>query len=489
MARRHYVGWFLVPFAIQAVVSRALPDWAMFESPAALFTIVVIAAGLCAVMASVVLAHGFRSGTAELVSLGLFFLSVSVLPLVHGITTPGVLYGDNTATMASVFWGVLVGAIAASPSLAYTNSALRYGLVAKYWRVWAWAWIVIIGAVAAVMLVAPNLIPMPDPLSPLGLAVIGMSVAASMVYGWRHVALAQIADSRAPLAISAGYALVAGACAVFLGAAPYSGSFWLAHAIDIVGVFLALITAFVVYRRTDSVARVLAPVVAVEPVAALEVGLEPEVVAFVADLERKDQITRDHVVRTAELAVQVTAELRLPPSEQRRAGLVGALHDIGKLRIPDEILNKPGALDDQEFATMRRHAEHGGGIVAGCVALADLAPAVRAHHERIAGAGYPDGLAGDDIPLVARVVSACDGFDAMAHTRQYREGMDLDKVFGILREHAGAQWDPQIVEALIRVVTSRGEWETRLMTKDRLAVCDCVPHGLEPTPPREHQHS
>lgn len=332
------------------------------------------------------------------------------------------------------------------------------------------------------LLAYPSARVFPDPGSGLGIAYALAAFALAVGFGWRHVRLAEIAERPEPMVVGMGYLLVGASALVFAGASMWSTYFWLAHAVDIAGVFLATIGALVLYRRHGSVFTVLGPVTAVEPRQAFEVGLSPVVHRFVADLEAKDQITRDHVIRTGALAVDVAAELGLSPADVRRAGLVGLLHDVGKLEIPDEVLQKPDRLSDDEFAVMRSHATIGGDLLAATPVLADLAPAVRAHHERLDGRGYPDRLEGEEIPLVARIVSVCDSYDAMAFTRHYRMGMDPDRVRAILAEHAGAQWDPIVVDALLRVVDRRDEratWSLDGVGRDEEPLapigCDCLP--------------
>ena len=128
------------------------------------------------------------------------------------------------------------------------------------------------------------------------------------------------------------------------------------------------------------------------------------------------------------------------------------LHDIGKVAVPSEILTKPGALSEQEWATMRGHAAAGGDLVGRIDAFAHLAPAVRASHERWDGAGYPDGLAGEQIPLAARIIAACDTFDAIVTDRPYRAARSHREAVEELRRVAGSQLDARIVEALIGVL-------------------------------------
>ena len=180
----------------------------------------------------------------------------------------------------------------------------------------------------------------------------------------------------------------------------------------------------------------------------MELGLDPVVHRFVDDLETKDPITHEHVKRTAELSVRVATAMHRTAAEIRLVGLGALLHDVGKLEIDSDVLEKPGRLEPMELDHMRTHAAIGERLVRESQVLAEIAPIVRQHHERIDGTGYPDGIAGDQIHPLARIVAVCDAFDAMIHTRQYREGMGCDKAMAILREHAGSQWDADVVATL-----------------------------------------
>jgi two-component system, cell cycle response regulator len=131
------------------------------------------------------------------------------------------------------------------------------------------------------------------------------------------------------------------------------------------------------------------------------------------------------------------------------------LHDIGKVAVPSEILLKPGPLTDEEWVTMRAHAAIGGELVGRIDAFAHLAPAVRASHERWDGDGYPDGLAGEQIPLAARIISACDTYDAIITDRPYRRGRSPRQACAELRRVAGAQLDATVVDALIEELDLR----------------------------------
>ena len=150
-------------------------------------------------------------------------------------------------------------------------------------------------------------------------------------------------------------------------------------------------------------------------------------------------------MRTGELAIRVGERMRLPARDLRSLGLAAMLHDIGKLNTPDSILMKPDSLTSDEYDIIKLHPSDGEQMLAAEPSLAEAAPIVRSHHERMDGAGYPDGLVGDQIPLASRIIAVCDALDAMTHDRPYRKAMPVGVAFAILREHAGSQWDQDVV--------------------------------------------
>ncbi|HEV3002405.1 MAG TPA: HD-GYP domain-containing protein [Solirubrobacteraceae bacterium] len=171
-------------------------------------------------------------------------------------------------------------------------------------------------------------------------------------------------------------------------------------------------------------------------------------------LEADDPYTGgEHSKGVVALALAVGRRLELDARDQRNLEFGALLHDIGKLKVPDELLNKPGPLTPAEWDVMRRHPVDGqemleriGGV------LADVGLTVRSHHERWDGGGYPDGLAGEAIPLNARIIAACDAYSAMTTNRSYRAGRPVAEAVAELRTCAGAQFDPRVVDALAAVV-------------------------------------
>jgi diguanylate cyclase (GGDEF)-like protein len=162
-----------------------------------------------------------------------------------------------------------------------------------------------------------------------------------------------------------------------------------------------------------------------------------------------------HLDGVAELAIAVGRSLGLEDEVLEHVRLAAELHDVGKVAIPDAIINKPGPLDDDEWAFMRRHTLIGERIVAAAPALGAVAKLVRSSHERWDGGGYPDRLAGADIPLGARIVSVCDAYDAIVADRPYRRGRSAEDALVELRRCAGSQFDPAVVEAFASVLATQ----------------------------------
>jgi len=171
--------------------------------------------------------------------------------------------------------------------------------------------------------------------------------------------------------------------------------------------------------------------------------------ALVEVLETKDAYTAQHARDVVDPAERVARRLGLDGSDLRDVHYTAILHDIGKIAIPSEILRKPGKLTDEEFEQIKTHSDVGGRLLERIPFTRAVAPLVRAIHERFDGRGYPDGLAGTAIPVGARIVCACDAFDAMVSDRPYRPAMSHEAAFAELERCSGTQFDPDVVAALL----------------------------------------
>jgi diguanylate cyclase (GGDEF)-like protein len=177
--------------------------------------------------------------------------------------------------------------------------------------------------------------------------------------------------------------------------------------------------------------------------------------ALLAALKARERYTAEHSEAVVALSTAVARELGLSDEEVVQVAQVALLHDVGKLGVPEAILQKPGPLSDAEWRIVRAHPAIGERVVGSIDSLAHLAPAVRAEHERWDGDGYPDGLAGATIPLASRICLACDAWHAMTSDRPYRSALSADAARAELRRHAGTQFCPRTVEALLTVLDGR----------------------------------
>ncbi|HTP28063.1 MAG TPA: HD-GYP domain-containing protein, partial [Anaeromyxobacteraceae bacterium] len=186
-------------------------------------------------------------------------------------------------------------------------------------------------------------------------------------------------------------------------------------------------------------------------------------------IDAKDPSTRGHSERVAELSVAIGQELGLSDGNLKLLAYGGLLHDVGKIGIPEAILHKATALAADEMIQMREHPAIGAEILRGVEFLNGAVPAVRSHHERWDGTGYPDRLAGEDIPLIARIVNAADTFDACTSVRPYQPLMDKEDATRLLLKLRGKQIDPTICDALIRAMRRFPAGEEKLTVSAELA--------------------
>ncbi len=472
------VPWTIaVVVVIGATASSFASDRAL-GSPLALFWLVTVGASLCAVGAVVVTAAGLRSRTAEVALTGAALWAASVLPLVHGVTAPGVVYGETEAVTSSAFLALPAALVCGLPLIAPTRPGLRR--LARHWKSWTLTTMALVTVFAVSLLVAPNAITAPTPGRPLTMVISGGSLVAFVAMSWRQLTLFWVSRRLGTILASGAYLLLGSTALVWWQSHSFTVGWWLVHAMDITAVLLACVGMMATRQRSITTQELLGPILDRDPLAALEFGLAPVVHQFIADLDLKDRVTRDHVVRTAEAALRVGQALDVPIHRLRFLGLAALLHDIGKLAVPAELINKPGRLTGDEMTLMRQHSVIGSAMLAELALLAPAAGFVRHHHERVDGTGYPDALVGRQIPLEARIISVCDAFDAMAHTRQYRAGMGTDRAEAVLWDHAGSQWDPIIVDAAIPVLRSLFGATPRLdrvgadVRPDGSAAPDCV---------------
>lgn len=176
------------------------------------------------------------------------------------------------------------------------------------------------------------------------------------------------------------------------------------------------------------------------------------IIAIAKAVDAKDERTSQHSQRVSEYSVMIARELGFSDEECENLRRAALMHDIGKIGIPDSILNKPARLTDDEYAIMKSHVTRGAEILKDFTLIKNVVEGARFHHERYDGRGYPDGLKGEEIPQYGRIIGVADAFDAMTANRVYRKQMDFDYVLNEMRKGRGTQFDPQIVDIMLRLI-------------------------------------
>jgi len=169
-------------------------------------------------------------------------------------------------------------------------------------------------------------------------------------------------------------------------------------------------------------------------------------------VEAKDTYTEGHLRRLSSYSEQLAVAIGLSSAQVKAIRFGGLLHDIGKISIDDAILRKPGKLTEEEYAQIKRHPEYGARIIQAMRFAGDVGPIIRHHHERWDGKGYPTGLAGEEIPIGARIVAIVDAYDAMMTDRPYRSSLGLDETMRRMREGRGREWDPVLLDRFIKLI-------------------------------------
>jgi HD-GYP domain-containing protein (c-di-GMP phosphodiesterase class II) len=448
----------ILPWAIVAAcatIPGAVLEWAggtVVDASATAHFALVTAAALAGALASAVLSvAGVRRRDGRTVLLGTAFSTMTALLAVHAFATPGVLAGLNGvvgfAGGASLPAGALVLALTALPGL--RRPCRMGGLIVA--QVVIAAAILVLGATA---LLWPALVPpVPAARSMAAYMVLAAGLLLIAVLAARAVRTWQLTRRPADVCVVAGLAWLGLALVAQMTTAPPALGFWLGHLLELSGVLALAGPAALDLRRAGPSLPLVGDLGATALVAHEHAFLGARVRALMVRLAEKDVATEGHTRRVALLAVAVGESLGLPPARLRTLAVGGLLHDMGKLAVPTAVLTKPGPLDDDEFAEIRKHPEAGVRLLE---ELGGFVPEVRRlvhdHHERLDGSGYPRGLTADDLDLETRILAVCDVYDALVSDRVYRAAWPADRALALLREDAGRLFDDRCVTALEALV-------------------------------------
>ena len=413
---------------------------------------VAVGAGVATAAAVALTAAGTREQDGHAVLVGSAFAIMAALLCLHGLATPGVLVdGVGVAALTGGATLPVGGAILALGTL----SALRRpAAIRPLLTLLSVSVLAIIGLGLAAIL-WPTLVPsVPEPRSPAAWALLVGGGAFYALLSWRALRTYRLTHRRADLLVVVGIVWLAAALPAALLLDYRDLGWWIGHGLEIAGIAAVGFTVAYDLRRGAARSRpLLGHLRGADLVVEEEAFLGSHIRSLLARLAEKDAYTEEHTRRVALRAVQVGDELGLAPGRLRDLAIGGLLHDIGKLRVPDEILKKPGPLTDEEFHVVQQHVFWGETLLRELGGFsATVRRLVRGHHERLDGSGYPRAVAGDPIPFDVCILAVCDVYDALISERVYRAAWSHERALALLRAGAGKQFDELCVDTLEQVL-------------------------------------
>ena len=418
---------------------------------------------LGAILSYIAAAAAGRLKDARILLLSLAFFAVSGFSVVHAVLTPDVFFPFSSTGLGwTQVGGYLIGGVLLALSSLPLSPAVQRRLLQRFNALY----IGLFAAMAVALGVSvrwPNLLVASHAMS-IGVQEYGTGYGLTSLSGVVVIALTAlnvgllgvslyryIQDyrlTRLPM-----LALVVSGLLLFTNGViglPYSRvwhlSWWLYHVLVFAG-FGAILAGILTHvgrgtTVTDSVRTMFVQ----DTVQKLEQGYNDAIVAMINSVEARDAYTRGHSARVTLLASVIAEELRLSPERLRILHQSALVHDVGKIGIPDAILNKPARLTEDEYAVIKEHPAKGVAILRNVPSLRPMLGGVRSHHERWDGKGYPDGLAGEAIPLEGRIIAVADVFDALTSARAYRPAWTFERAVEEIHQGAGSAFEPRMVD-------------------------------------------
>ena len=452
------LGLVITAGAIPVVALREFGRTMVMIPMTAHFAVVAVAGAAAFAAAVALTVAGVRRGDGRAVIVGAAFSGMASMLVVHALATPTVLIGANglvqLAGAANLPAGAAVLTLSAVPALRRPASVVPLVVVQC-------VLLLAIATIAVVGLVDPAAIPvLPGPGGRPAEAVIALGLLAFGVLAYRAGRTFLLTRRRGDLGVVVGVVWLACALAGLLTYGYMDVGFWIAHGLEVGGLVLVGLPVALDLRRGAQSYPLAGDLSAVRLVAEEEAFLGPRVRALLVRLAEKDDYTEAHTRAVSLLAVQIGERLGLSPTRLRNLALGALLHDMGKLAVPDAILQKPGPLTDEEFAVIRKHPTWGDELLAELGGFsAEVHKLVLNHHERLDGKGYPNRLTSDELDLETRILTVCDVYDALVSKRVYRDAWPQERALALLHEESGTAFDPVCVAALEAVLAGAAEPE------------------------------
>ncbi len=422
-----------------------------FSLPEGHFYVVSLVSLLASVIAFAVGVAGNRLRNTKITFLSLSFLSLAIIFSVHGLSTPHFLiHPSQLPSISSPLSLVFATAWLWMSSLRADHPWVQYFSNRRAALLPSWA--VGLVAVGTLLMLKPEMVAfIPLTAEPINWTVAAATISLLGMVMYRYYR--SYLYSRFPLQLAIVYssALLIVSQLVMIQGETWRASWWLYHFLLLFSMISMLVGLAKQYGGSGSLTNALRALYTTDPVERVTTAISPSIKAFMIATEKKDPYTAGHNLRVTLYALKLAEEMGLRPDQQRALAQGTIIHDVGKIEVPDAVLNKPGKLTDEERAIIELHPVKGYEMCRELGFMRDELEVIRSHHERWDGRGYPDRLAGDRIPLLARIVAVADVYDALTSHRAYRKAMAHDAAMAILTEQRGSHFDPACIDAWTRL--------------------------------------
>ncbi len=415
------------------------------------FYIVSLVSILASIIAISVGVAGRRIRNIKISFLSLSFLSLGLMFSIHGLSTPnfilGVTHLPGIAAQLSIFlstiWIYLSSIPSDHPIVALFSKVQRYLLP---------IWTVPLIFVCLILLMNQHLVYFLQlNAKPLNIIMTSVTMLLNGVTMFRYYQSYRFTRFPLQLAIvySSGWLLVSQL--IMVRGVLWSVSWWIYHFLLLAAMIVIIIGLVKQYAVKGTLAESIRSLFTNDPFERITNSIGPSVKALVAATEKKDTYTAGHTFRVTMYALKLAEELELKPEQLRAIVQGGLLHDVGKISVPDSVLNKPGKLQPEERALIERHPADGYEMCKDLGFMKEELGIIRSHHEKWDGSGYPDGLKGTNIPFFARITAVADVYDALTSERSYRKAWAHSEALKYIKENKGIHFDPQCVDAWERL--------------------------------------
>ncbi len=418
-------------------------------APAGHFYIVSSVAFVALVTSALIGISAVRLRNIGVTLLALAFISLAEVFTVHGLSTPGFIMGKSrvpgiaaeVSVNLTAFWLWMSSIRSDHPVIEFLS---------RWQRVLVPVWITLVGLFFMAALLNPHVadfIPVDVAPNTWGIAMVTILFAAlaSLRY-WRSFRYARL-PLQIAVAYSAGYLAIAQI--IVVTGQMWHLSWWLYHLMLLATVVVMVAGVIQQYASGSSLAVAVRGLFTSDPVERIEAGISPRVRRLIVATEAKDRYTAGHNFRVALYALRLGEQMGLAPEQLRALAQGAIIHDIGKIEVPDHVLNKPGKLSPEERKLIEMHPVTGYEMCKRLGFMKDELDIIRHHHEKWDGTGYPDGKAGTSIPKLARIVAVADVYDALTSARSYRSPWTHEDAMRFIVDQAGKQFDPECVQAWV----------------------------------------